>query len=121
MTFHHFKRLAILLTVFSFAPSAVQAASYAPLDCAKTSTAAETAICNSYALGQDEARMATLFSVLTSLVAMGQRSDLIDTQQRWISVREACGSKMDCLSQAYKTRIDELSQALDIMAKRGPF
>jgi uncharacterized protein len=121
MNFHHLKRLAILLAVFSFAPSSGYAASYAPIDCAKTSTVAETAICNSYALGQNEARMATLFGVLTSLVAMGQRSDLIDTQRRWISVREACGGNVECLSQAYKTRIDELSQALDALAKRGPF
>ena len=121
MNFHDLKRLAILLSVFSCAPNVGQAASYAPLDCAKTSTAAEMAICKSYALGQDEAHLATLFGILTSLVAMGQRSDLVDTQRRWISVREACGSKVDCLSQAYKTRIDELSQALDTLAKRGPF
>jgi uncharacterized protein len=121
MNFHHLKRLAILLSVFSFAPNVGHAASYAPLDCAKTSTAAETAICKSYALGQDEAHLATLFGVLTSLVTMGQRSDLVDTQRRWISLRETCGNKVDCLSQAYKTRIDELSQALDTLAKRGPF
>jgi len=66
MNFHHLKRLAILLSVFSFAPNVGCAASYAPLDCAKTSTAAETAIRKSYALGQDEAHLATLFGVLTS-------------------------------------------------------
>jgi uncharacterized protein len=121
MNFHDLKRLVILLSVFSFAPNVGHAASYAPLDCAKTSTAAETAICKSYALGQDEAHLATLFGVLTSLVTMGQRSDLVDTQRRWISLRETCGNKVDCLSQAYKTRIDELSQALDTLAKRGPF
>jgi uncharacterized protein len=121
MNINHFNRLAILLAFFSFVPSAGQAASYLPLDCAKPSTATEAVICKSYALGQDEARVATLFGVLTSLVAMGQRSDLIDTQRRWISMREACGSKMDCLSRVYKTRIDELSQAFDTLAKRGPF
>jgi uncharacterized protein len=121
MNTHNLKQLAILLAVFSFAPSVGHAASYAPLDCEKTSTAAETVICKSYALGQDEARMATLFGVLTALVAMGQRSDLIDKQRQWISTREACESKMKCLSQAYQTRINELSQALDTLAKRGPF
>src|SRR6202034_943848 len=95
------------------------AASYAPLDCAKASTAAEAAVCKTYALGQDEARLATLFGVLTSLVAMGQRSDLIDAQRKWISTREACGGNVDCLSKTYETRIDELSQALDTLAKRG--
>ena len=97
------------------------AASYAPLDCTKASTAADKAICKTYSLGQDEARVATLFEVLTSLVAMGQRGDIIDRQQQWLSAREACGSNMTCLSHAYQSRIDELSQALDALVKRGPF
>jgi uncharacterized protein len=122
MDFHRLTPLGILLlSALSLAPDNVHAAPYAPLDCAKASTAAETAICKTYALGQDEARLATLFGVLTSLVAMGQRSDLVDTQRRWISVREACGSNAQCLSRTYATRINELSQALDALAKRGPF
>jgi uncharacterized protein YecT (DUF1311 family) len=93
MKFRHCKRLGFLLgLVLTLAPRPGHAASYAPLDCAKASTAAETTVCKAYALGQDEARLATLFGVLTSLVAMGQRADLVDTQRRWISVREACGS-----------------------------
>jgi uncharacterized protein len=122
MKFRHCKRLGFLLgLVLTLAPRPGHAASYAPLDCAKASTAAETTVCKAYALGQDEARLATLFGVLTSLVAMGQRADLVDTQRRWISVREACGSSAECLSGAYQTRINELSQALDALAKRGPF
>jgi uncharacterized protein len=122
MNLHHLQRLGILMFPFlCLAPRLAHAASYAPLDCVKASTAAETTVCKTYALGQDEARLATLFGVLTSLVAMGQRSDLIDTQRQWISVRDACGGKVDCLSRAYETRINELSQALDTLAKRGPF
>jgi uncharacterized protein len=122
MKFRHCKRLGLLLgLVLTLVPRSGHAASYAPLDCAKASTAAETTVCKAYALGQDEARLATLFGVLTSLVAMGQRADLVDTQRRWISVREACGSNAECLSGAYQARINELSQALDALAKRGPF
>jgi uncharacterized protein len=122
MDFRDCKPLGILLvSIVSLAPLPAHAASYAPLDCAKVSTAAETTVCKTYALGQDEARLATLFGVLTSLVAMGHRADLVDVQRRWISVREACGSNTECLSRAYQTRINELSQALDAMAKRGPF
>jgi uncharacterized protein len=122
MDFRDCKPLGILLaSIISLAPHPTRAASYAPLDCAKVSTAAETTVCKTYALGQDEARLATLFSVLTSLVAMGQRADIVDAQRRWISVREACGSNTECLSRAYQTRINELSQALDALAKRGPF
>jgi uncharacterized protein len=83
MNFRRSKRLGIhLLAVVSFVPNSGYAAFYAPVDCAKASTAAKTTICQSYALGQDESRLATLFGILTSLVAMGQRSDLIDTQRR---------------------------------------
>jgi uncharacterized protein len=122
MNFHLCKTTGILLaSALCLAPRPGHAASYAPLDCAKASTATETTVCKTYALGQDEAHLATLFGVLTSLVAMGQRSDLIDAQRRWISVREACGSSVGCLSRAYETRINELSQVLDGLAKRGPF
>ncbi len=70
MNLHHLQRLGILLLPFlCLAPRPGHAASYAPLDCAKASTAAETAVCKTYALGQDEARLSTLFGVLTSLVA----------------------------------------------------
>jgi uncharacterized protein len=120
MKFYHCRWLILLASVVSFTPRLGHAASYAPLDCAQISTTAELTVCKSYMLGQDEARLATLFGVLTSLVAMGQRADLVDTQRRWISVREACGSNAECLSRAYRSRISELSQALDTLAKRGP-
>jgi len=116
------KPLGILLALaFGLSARPGLAASYAPLDCAKVSTAADKTICKTYALGQDEARLATLFEVLTSLVAMGQRGDIIDKQHQWLSTREACGSNVRCLSHAYQSRIGELSQALDTLAKRGPF
>src|SRR6185437_13708924 len=116
------KRLGILLALaLSLLPRLGLAASYAPLDCAKASTAADMTICKTYSLGQDEARVATLFEVMTSLVAMGRRGDIIDRQQQWLSARGACGSNVTCLSHAYQSRIDELSQALDALVKRGPF
>jgi uncharacterized protein len=116
------KPLGILLAfALGLSPRLGLAAAYTPLDCAKASTASDKTICKKYALGQDEARLATLFEVLTSLVAMGERGDIIDKQLQWISVREACGRNVACLSQAYRSRIDELSQALDALAKRGPF
>jgi uncharacterized protein len=116
------KRLGILFALaFILTPHLGLAASYAPLVCAKASTGADTTICKTYSLGQDEARVATLFEVMTSLVAMGQRGDIIDRQQQWLAAREACGSKVTCLSHAYQLRVDELSQALDALVKRGPF
>ena len=66
-----------LVAVSLFAASVpARAADYAPIDCGRASLPAERAICRSYSLGQAEARMATLFGVVTSLVAMGQRGDI---------------------------------------------
>ncbi len=103
------------------APGAVSAGEYAPLDCAKAKSAAEKTICKSYALGQAEARMATLFGIATSLVAMGQRGDLRDTQREWLKTREACGARVACLTDTYETRIRALSGVIDGIASRGPF
>jgi uncharacterized protein len=98
-----------------------QTASYAPLNCTKASTPAEKTICGNYELGQDEARLATLYGILTSLVAMGQRGDIIDAQQKWIVVRSVCGSDVKCLASAYQARIGNLAKQFDALAKRGPF
>jgi uncharacterized protein len=98
-----------------------QTASYAPLNCTKASAPAEKTICANYALGQDEARLATLYGILTSLVAMGQRGDIVDAQQKWIVVRSACRSDVKCLASAYQARIGNLAKQFDALAKRAPF
>jgi uncharacterized protein len=103
------------------AGTAAQAADYAPLDCAKAAKPSETAICKTYALGQDEARMATLFSVATSLVAMGRRGDLMDSQREWIASRDACGGDTSCLVKAYAARIAQLNAVISDIASRGPY
>jgi len=102
-------------------PCAAVAADYRPLDCAKAMAAAEIAICKTYSLGQAEARMATLYGIATSLVAMGQRGDLGDTQRQWIARRDACGRKVACLTRAYAERIEQLNKVIAEIASRGPY
>jgi uncharacterized protein len=114
-------RPMLWLCFLGLASGGAQASPYEPLDCSKDLTKAGKTICNNYTLGQDEARQATLFAALTSLVAMGQRADLIESQTRWIETREACGQDAKCLSIAYKMRIKDLSKMLDALAQRGPF
>lgn len=97
------------------------AADYAPLDCTKAKSAAEITICNTYALGRAEARMATLYSVATSLVAMGQRGDIQDTQVQFLKTCNACGRDVACLGKAYGTRIDQLNKVIAAIASRGPY
>lgn len=101
--------------------TAAHGADYAPIDCAKANAPALRAVCRSYALGQAEARMATLFSIATSLVAMGQRGDLMDTQRQWLMTRDACRSDMACLSNTYKLRIQQLNAVMTDIESRGPF
>jgi uncharacterized protein len=95
--------------------------SYRPLECSKAVSQSELAICRTYSLGQAEARMATLFGIVTSLVAMGQRADVEESQRQWLHTRDACGKDTACLSKSYRYRIDNLSAIADSIAARGPF
>jgi len=113
--------IVLLTSIFVSASCWGQTVAYAPIECAKAAAPAEKTICGNYALGQDEARLATLYGLLTSLVAMGQRGDIIDAQQHWIASRNACGSDAQCLTRSYKARIGDLSKQFDALAKRGPF
>ena len=61
--------------------SPAKAADYAPLDCTKARSVTEKTICGNYALGQAEARMATLYEWTTQLVAMGSRGNIQDDQR----------------------------------------
>lgn len=97
------------------------AADYAPLNCTRADSEAQRVICSDYGLGQDEARMATLYAVTTSLVAMGQRGDIQDAQRAFLKDRDACRSNVDCLRNLYAGRIRQLNAVMSRIAERGPF
>jgi uncharacterized protein len=97
------------------------AGDYAPLDCGKAKSPAERTICQDYDLGQSEARMATLFTITTSLVAMGQRGNIQDDQRKWLKSRDACGKDLACLRTSYAQRIKELENVMAGIASRGPY
>ena len=113
--------LAALTPVVLLAPDLASAGDYAPMDCAKAKSAAEQTVCKNYALGQAEARMATLYGVATSLVAMGQRGDMQGAQRDWLQTRENCGDRVACLTAAYAMRIKDLNATIAAIAARGPF
>ena len=118
----HRKRIGGLVALTLLATSVpARAADYAPIDCGKASSSADDTICRSYSLGQAEARMATLYGVVTSLVAMGQRADIGDAQRTWLKERNACGDDGACIARAYRSRITALSANLDAIASHGPF
>jgi uncharacterized protein len=120
---NNLRKLTGGLTALSLLVASVpaRAAEYAPIDCSKASSPAERTICRSYPLGQAEARMATLFGVVTSLVAMGQHADIGDAQRKWLKERNACGDDDACIARAYQSRIATLSATLDAIASHGPF
>jgi uncharacterized protein len=114
-------RSAAIIIAVIVAPDLARAGQYAPIDCGTATSAAERTICGSYALGQDEARMATLFSIATSLVAMGQRGSIQDAQREWLETRKTCGKSIPCLSKVYDARIRELEDIITGIASRGPY
>jgi uncharacterized protein len=114
-------QFAAILAATICAPGLVRAGEYAPLNCAKAKSAAEQTICKSYALGQAEARMATLYSIATSLVAMGQRGDMQGAQRDWLQTRENCGARVACLTDSYDARIRDLNGTIAAIASRGPY
>jgi len=114
--------LSAVVLAAALGPSGVAwAADYAPLDCAKAQSPAEITICKTYSLGQAEARMATLYAIDMSLVAMGQRGDIGDAQRQWLKSRDACGGDIACLHKAYDDRIRQLNAVISDIASRGPY
>lgn len=111
----------VFLTLQVHLASPAAAAEYAPLNCARAASEAEKTICSNYGLGQDEARMATLYALTTSLVAMGQRGNIQDEQRAFISKREACRSNVDCIRNLYAARIRQLDGVMAGIIARGPF
>ncbi|HZD89194.1 MAG TPA: hypothetical protein VE224_03785 [Pseudolabrys sp.] len=115
-------RATVAALILSLAAAgAGHATGYAPLDCAKAHSPTEHAICYSYALGQQEARMATLFEWTMSLVAMGARGDIGDAQRAFIRKPAACGANVACIRRVYDARIAQLKAVMKRIASNGPF
>ncbi|MBN9246871.1 MAG: hypothetical protein J0I81_05365 [Hyphomicrobium sp.] len=111
----------VAIIAMAMASTAANAGEYAPLDCSKAQSSAERTICKNYSLGQSEARMATLFSIVTSLVAMGQRGNIQDDQRKWLQSRNACADNLACLRESYAVRIQQLENVMAGIASRGPY
>ena len=87
--------------------STAQAASF---NCARAGTPAERAICGNRALEDRDVEMATLFSVIRPVFAMGSRGAFIDAQNAWLVQRNRCGGDAACLRRRYDERIAVLRQ-----------
>ncbi|KOS78312.1 hypothetical protein DM56_5054 [Burkholderia mallei] len=102
------KRLmtAALGAALAFGALSARAASF---DCAHAANAAERAICGTPALGELDVRMAAYYEMLQNARPADEgmayrefRDALRDEQQRWRQrTRDACGARIDCLTNAY--------------------
>lgn len=109
------KRLmaAALGAALAFGAPFARAASF---DCARAASAAERAICGTPALGELDVRMAAYYELLQNARPADEgiayrefRDALRDGQQSWRQrVRDACGARIDCLTNAYTARIAAL-------------
>ncbi|MGQ3674943.1 lysozyme inhibitor LprI family protein [Xanthobacter sp. TB0139] len=93
----------------------------ASFNCAANTAPDERTICNTRALNDQDVRMATLYEVLTHLVGMGQRGELLDTQRAWLVERARCGVDVACLKAAYAGRIAVLERDLQVIYSNGPY
>lgn len=79
-------------------------------DCAKASTFSEKAICSDPLLGKLDGALSENYKyMLASDIGEGARTDLKDTQKKWLSERNKCTSNQ-CLADAYRKRIDEVCE-----------
>lgn len=113
--------IAVALVALVVTAHSASAADYAPLDCTKARTPVEKTICGNYALGQAEARMATLYEWTTQLVPMGQRGNIQDDQRAFVRAREQCGPELACILGLYDRRIDALQLVMAAIRSKGPF
>lgn len=115
-------RFRALFLALALCASGVSGTAHAAsFSCVEADGADETAICKDCELAQQDVKMATLYGVLTKLVAMGQRGVIEYEQQVWLRHRAECQANRACLVKAYDTRIGQLQDALNNIYSRGPF
>jgi len=111
-------RLAGLIMIGAALPAVSNAASF---DCSRASTADERAICSQRALNDKDVQLATPLNIAAELVAMGQRSDLMDQQRTWLQNRRACVDNLACLNRSYDQRLKEVQSVIDAIKSGGPY
>lgn len=99
----------LIWTGVGAAPS-LSTAEAASFNCARAGTATERAICGNRALEDRDVEMATIFSLIRPVFAMGARGAFMDEQNAWLVQRNRCGGDTACLRRRYDDRITALRQ-----------
>ena len=113
--------LAALALVAVLGATGAAPASAASFDCTTAKARDARAVCVNRELSDLDVRMATLYEVLTHLVAMGQRGEIQEAQKAFLAFRATCGGRVSCIRGAYQNRIAQLETGLQAIYARGPF
>ena len=95
------------LATFALAALALAAApaSAASFNCGGHRTYTEAAICDNANLSDLDSRMASLYYTRLHQLHGASRTGLQADQFNWLSARNSCGANVDCLTNAYTSRI----------------
>nr|WP_272210504.1 hypothetical protein [Marinicella sp. W31]MDC2876396.1 hypothetical protein [Marinicella sp. W31] len=107
--------MALALTLSMSAPfGGANEARAASFDCSASGlTPNEKTICANLTLNDDDVKMATMYTMLKGLFAMGVSGNMADDQKAWLKQREACGTDVSCIEKAYQVRIGQLQKLYD--------
>ncbi|WP_308912385.1 lysozyme inhibitor LprI family protein [Acinetobacter schindleri] len=93
----------------------------ASFDCQKAQSQTEKAICQNRVLNDADVKMATSYNIIRHLVPMGTRSVIQRDQVKWLQFRDQCQESVDCLTQVYKMRQQQIDLQFDRVYRQGPF
>ncbi|MEM6848842.1 MAG: lysozyme inhibitor LprI family protein [Pseudomonadota bacterium] len=118
-----FTCVLVMLTVSATAQPTPAKPSF---DCAKASTAGETAICDDPVLARLDTELSRFYRRAQERDDAQDKTALLESQRQWLSTRDGCGAKTDCLIETYLSRLDDLSQGQESVADwfgdyEGPF
>jgi uncharacterized protein len=108
----------ILALLVGLSLQATPSAAKPSFDCAKASTATEFAICRSRELSALDVQLADAFKARRATLSEAQRRSLTSDQRAWLSRRNACGSRTDCLAREMRDRIAALRVSPPVAALR---
>ncbi len=115
-------RFILSALAFSVVAGLSVSASAASFDCSKSRLATEKTICAYRGLNDRDVKMVTTYNIIGHAVPMGARGSLMDQQVVWLKQRNACGSNISCIANAYQNRQKQLDEMLyERIYSHGPF
>jgi uncharacterized protein len=107
---------AVLLTLVAATPARAEEADGPSFDCARASTAAEHAICDTPGLGWYDRQLAKGWKIVLKATGKPGEADLRASQAKFLKTRDACVKSDDsynCFVDAYLNRLKDLARSID--------